>query len=159
MSKRSQKLIESLPPASGDRILLHSCCAPCSGSVIEDIHKADLKLTVFFYNPNIHPREEYEIRKEENVRYAKDNNIPFVDADYDSDRWFEMTQGHESDPERGERCSMCFEMRFIKTAEYASRNGFGIITSCVTYFIKYCFNCHIILLNYSLVCQRYENNF
>jgi predicted adenine nucleotide alpha hydrolase (AANH) superfamily ATPase len=114
-----------------DKVLLHSCCAPCSGSVIEDIHKAGVELSVFFYNPNIHPRKEYEIRKDENIRYAKKMGIPFIDADYDSGRWFEITRGHENDPERGERCSMCFEMRFVKTAEYASKNGFNAITSCL----------------------------
>src|SRR3989338_7605265 len=99
------------------KVLLHSCCAPCSGSVIQDIHKQGIELTIFFYNPNIHPRQEYEIRKAENIRYAEKEGIPFVDADYD--------------PERGERCGMCFEMRFVKTAEYAHQNGFKTITSCL----------------------------
>lgn len=114
-----------------DKVLLHSCCAPCSGSVIEDIHKAGVALSIYFYNPNIHPRREYDIRKEENIRYAKKMGIPFIDADYDADRWFESMKGHEMDPERGERCSMCFEMRFVKTAEYAYQNGFDTITSCL----------------------------
>jgi len=112
-------------------VLLHSCCAPCSGAVIERLHEAGLALTIYFYNPNIHPRTEYEIRKAENVRFAEKTGIPFVDADYDAGRWFQVTQGHEKDPERGERCGMCFEMRFVKTAEYACRNGFKVITSCL----------------------------
>ncbi|HTL46724.1 MAG TPA: epoxyqueuosine reductase QueH [Verrucomicrobiae bacterium] len=121
-----------LTPPDGERkVLLHSCCAPCSGSVIEDIHKSGIDLTIYFYNPNIHPREEYDLRKEENIRFAKKNGIPFIDADYDADRWFQEMKGHEMDPERGERCSMCFEMRFVKTAEYASKNGFKVITSCL----------------------------
>ena len=119
------------PPGGEKKVLLHSCCAPCSGSVIEDIHKAGIELTVYFYNPNIHPRKEYEIRKEENIRYAEKMDIPFVDADYDSDRWYERMRGHENDSERGERCSMCFDMRFVKTAEYASTHGFKMITSCL----------------------------
>jgi epoxyqueuosine reductase len=112
-------------------VLLHSCCAPCSGSVIQDIHQSGIKLSIYFYNPNIHPRKEYDLRKEENIRYAREANIPFIDADYDSDRWYRVTKGHENDPERGERCSMCFEMRFVKTAEYASQHGFDTITSCL----------------------------
>lgn len=120
-----------MPPGGEKKVLLHSCCAPCSGSVIEDIHHAGVALTIYFYNPNIHPREEYELRKEENIRFARKNGIPFVDADYDADRWFEEMKGHEMDEERGERCSMCFEMRFVKTAEYAFQNGFKIITSCL----------------------------
>jgi epoxyqueuosine reductase len=125
------KKVEVKTPGSEKKVLLHSCCAPCSGSVIQDIHEAGIDLTIYFYNPNIHPRKEYEIRKNENIRYAEKINIPFVDADYDSDRWFEQMKGHEWDPERGERCGMCFEMRFVKTAEYAYQNGFKVITSCL----------------------------
>jgi len=117
------------PPDGERKVLLHSCCAPCSGSVIEDIHDAGVELTIYFYNPNIHPRKEYETRKQENVKYARKSGIPFVDADYDPKRWFEITKGHEWDPERGERCSMCFDMRFVKTAEYAFQNGFRVFTS------------------------------
>ena len=132
MSQKTLDKPEELTPPSGDKkVLLHSCCAPCSGSVIEDIHKAGVDLSIYFYNPNIHPRKEYDIRKEENIRYAKKMGIPFIDADYDADRWFETMKGHELDPERGERCGMCFEMRFVKTAEYAYQNGFKVITSCL----------------------------
>ncbi|MEI8301370.1 MAG: epoxyqueuosine reductase QueH, partial [Chlamydiota bacterium] len=110
---------------------LHSCCAPCSGSVIEMLHKAGLELVIFFYNPNIHPQKEYEIRKNENIRYAEKLGITFVDADYDPDNWFTMAKGHEWDPERGARCGKCFKMRFIKTAEYAAAHGIEVITSCL----------------------------
>ena len=120
-----------MPPNGEKKVLLHSCCAPCSGSVIEDIHKAGVELTIYFYNPNIHPQKEYEIRKNENIRYAEKMGIPFVDADYDSENWFEKMKGHEKDPERGERCGMCFEMRFVQTAKYAAENGFKVITSCL----------------------------
>lgn len=111
--------------------MLHSCCAPCSGSVIEMIHDAGVALTLFFYNPNIHPKKEYELRKNENIRFAEKVGIPFVDADYDTERWFEKAAGHENDPERGERCSLCFEMRLVRTAEYAAKNGFRVFTSCL----------------------------
>jgi epoxyqueuosine reductase len=119
------------PPNGENKVLLHSCCAPCSGSVIQDIFKAGVDLTIYFYNPNIHPRKEYDIRKNENIRYAQKMKIPFVDADYDPGRWFQAMKGHEWDPERGERCGLCFEMRFVKTAEYAHQNGFKVITSCL----------------------------
>ncbi len=88
-----------------------------------------VKLTVFFYNPNIYPREEYEHRKAEVIRYAQKMNIPFVDADYDSDPWFEHVKDHEEDAERGERCDLCFEMRLGKAAAYAAGNGFKIFTT------------------------------
>jgi predicted adenine nucleotide alpha hydrolase (AANH) superfamily ATPase len=116
---------------SRDKILLHSCCAPCSGAVIEAIYRQGCDLTIFFYNPNIHPLKEYELRKSENIRYAEKLAIPFIDADYDVENWFEGAKGHEQDPERGERCSYCFEMRFVKTAEYAYNNGYSMITSCL----------------------------
>lgn len=73
-------------------------------------------VTIFFYNPNIHPREEYEIRKEENKRFAEKIGTPFVDADYDTEEWFKRARGMEFDPERGRRCTMCFDMRMERTA-------------------------------------------
>lgn len=127
----SLKEKDFLPPGGEKKIVLHSCCAPCSGSVIEMLHKAGFELTIFFYNPNIHPQKEYEIRKNENIRYAEKLGITFVDADYDPDNWFSMAKGHEWDPERGTRCGKCFEMRFVKTAAYAAHHGIGVITSCL----------------------------
>ena len=92
---------------------------------------SDIALTIFFYNPNIHPREEYEIRKGENIRFAERHGIPFVDADYDLARWFERVRGLEWEPERGARCTKCFDMRFERTALFAHENGFQVITSCL----------------------------
>jgi len=80
--------------------------------------------TVYFCNPNIYPREEYELRKAEVLRYLQKKQIPFVDADHDLAHWFETTRGHEEEAERGERCGLCFEMRLGKTAAYAAKNGF-----------------------------------
>ena len=90
---------------------------------------AKLQPTVFFYNPNIHPREEYEIRKDENIRFCEKLDIPFVDADYDDDNWFARTKGMEWEPERGRRCTTCFDMRFERTALYAWEHDFPVITS------------------------------
>ncbi|MBS9774241.1 MAG: epoxyqueuosine reductase QueH [Tenacibaculum sp.] len=116
-------------PNNGKRLLLHSCCAPCSGEVMEAIVASGIEFTIFFYNPNIHPRKEYEIRKDENVRFAEKHNIPIIDADYDSDNWYQRAKGMEFEPERGIRCTMCFDMRFERTALYAYENGFDTITS------------------------------
>ncbi|ERT13118.1 epoxyqueuosine reductase QueH [Photorhabdus temperata] len=116
-------------PDSAERLLLHSCCAPCSGEVMEALHASGIDYTVFFYNPNIHPKREYLIRKEENIRFAEQHNVPFVDADYDSDNWFERAKGMEWEPERGVRCTMCFDMRFERTALYAYENNFSMISS------------------------------
>ncbi len=121
--------IDLEPPHGEKKVLLHSCCAPCSGEVIEAMVKSGLDLTIFFYNPNIHPLKEYEIRKNENIRYAEKLGIEFVDADYDVQNWFLKSKGMEKEPERGARCTMCFDMRFVKTAEYAKENGFKVFSS------------------------------
>ena len=96
---------------------------------MEAIAESGIEQTIFFYNPNIHPLKEYNIRKEENIRYAEKLGIPFIDADYDVQDWFARAKGMERDPERGRRCSMCFDMRFVRTALYAAENGFNVITS------------------------------
>lgn len=116
-------------PEPGGKLLLHSCCAPCSGEVMEALLYSDIDFSIFFYNPNIHPKKEYEIRKDENIRFAEKHNIPFIDADYDRDEWFARAKGMEFEPERGIRCTMCFDMRFERTALYAHENGFPIICS------------------------------
>lgn len=112
-----------------DKLLLHSCCAPCSGEVMEAIHATGVTYAIFFYNPNIHPSKEYDIRKEENIRFAKEHDVPFIDADYDTDNWFARAKGMENEPERGIRCTMCFDMRFERTALYAHENDYSMISS------------------------------
>jgi len=118
-------------PGGHTKLLLHSCCAPCSGEVMEAIRVSGIEFAIYFYNPNIHPRDEYELRKSENVRFAEKYGIPFIDADYDSDNWFARAKGLEWEPERGARCTMCFDMRFERTALYAHEHGYPVITSCL----------------------------
>ncbi len=112
-----------------NKVLMHSCCAPCAGDLMERMIASKIDLTIFFYNPNIHPKKEYEIRKNENIRFAEKLGIPFIDADYDVQNWFARAKGLEYSPERGERCTKCFDMRFERTALYAYENGFKVITS------------------------------
>lgn len=116
-------------PNGENKLLLHSCCAPCSGEVMEAIQASGIDYTIFFYNPNIHPKKEYELRKEENIRFAEKHHVPFIDADYDTDNWFARAKGMEFEPERGVRCTMCFDMRFERTALYAHEHGFNVISS------------------------------
>lgn len=118
-------------PNNEKKVLLHSCCAPCSGEVMEAMHVSGIEFSIYFYNPNIHPRDEYELRKEENIRFAEKLGVEFIDADYDKENWFARTKGQEWEPERGARCTSCFDMRFEKTAEYANANDFNVITSCL----------------------------
>ncbi|MCY4473728.1 MAG: epoxyqueuosine reductase QueH [Kistimonas sp.] len=116
-------------PQGARKVLLHSCCAPCAGEVMLAVQASGIEQTVFFYNPNIHPAEEYMLRKNENKRFCDKQGIPFVDADYDKDNWFERVRGLENEPERGQRCTVCFDMRFERTALYASEQGFSVISS------------------------------
>ena len=129
MEKKNLNRSALIPPKGHQKILLHSCCAPCSGEIMEAIHASGLELTVFFYNPNIHPRREYEIRKQENIRFADKMGIPIIDGDYETDPWFKRVKGLEWEPERGARCTACFDMRFERTALYAYEHGFSLITS------------------------------
>ncbi|MCX6108125.1 MAG: epoxyqueuosine reductase QueH [Proteobacteria bacterium] len=126
-----QSLPRLTPPNGSRRVLLHSCCAPCSGEVMESMHASGIDMTIYFYNPNIHPRKEYLLRKEENIRFAEKMGIEFIDADYDTGRWFDRTKGMEDEPEKGIRCTECFSMRFEKTAAYAAEHGFDVFTSCL----------------------------
>jgi len=116
-------------PNGADKLLLHSCCAPCSGELMEAFVESGIDYTIFFYNPNIHPEKEYLLRKEENIRFADTHGVPFVDADYDTGNWFARAKGMEHEPEKGIRCTMCFDMRFERTALYAHEHGFSVMTS------------------------------
>ena len=116
-------------PNHGKKLLLHSCCAPCAAEIMAAIHASNIDYTIFFYNPNIHPKKEYDMRKEENIRFAEKLGVPFVDADYDKALWMALTRGLEDEPERGARCSVCVDMRFERTAQYAKHHGFDIISS------------------------------
>ena len=128
-SLKSYKRPKLETPNGEKKLLLHSCCAPCAGEIMEALAASDIDTTIYFYNPNIHPKDEYELRKDENIRFAEKLGMPIIDADYDRDEWFERTKGQENEPERGERCSTCFDMRFQKTAKFASENDFDIISS------------------------------
>ena len=116
-------------PNSASKLLLHSCCAPCEGEVLETLLHSGIQPTVFFYNPNIHPKKEYEIRKEEDKRFCEKMGINHVDVDYDPMTWFKRIKGLEWEPERGARCTQCFDMRFERTALYAHENSFQVISS------------------------------
>jgi epoxyqueuosine reductase len=119
-------------PHQAKNLLLHSCCAPCSGELMQRFLESGIQYTIFFYNPNIHPLKEYELRKNENIRFAEKHGVPFVDGDYDRDEWFRRAKGMEMEPERGIRCTMCFDMRFERSALYAYEHGFQVFTSSLS---------------------------
>jgi hypothetical protein len=116
-------------PCERGKVLLHCCCAPCAGAVIEALLWSQIDHEIFFYNPNIHPRSEYLRRKGELQRFALAHGIAFVDADYDPVVWFERVQGLESEPERGARCAICFDVRLERAARHAHQNGFAVIAT------------------------------
>jgi len=116
-------------PNGESSLLLHSCCAPCAGEIMEAVAASEIKTTVYFYNPNIHPIQEYELRKDENKRYCQKLGFNFIDADYDKDNWFKRIKGLENEPERGERCTKCFDMRFERSALYAHENKFSLFAT------------------------------
>lgn len=116
-------------PGGVDKVLLHTCCAPCSSAIIECLLNNGIRPTVYYCNPNIYPLEEYNIRKTECTRYAQSLGLDIIDADYNHEDWLGYIKGLESEPERGGRCLRCFKMRLRETARYASENGFGVITT------------------------------
>lgn len=111
------------------KVLLHCCCAPCSAPIIEWMLSNSIQPTLFFYNPNIYPVEEYLIRKQEWIRYAELQKLDYIDGDYDHDTWLEKIAGLENQPERGLRCALCFKIRMNVTALLASEKGFPIFTT------------------------------
>lgn len=106
-------------------LLLHTCCAPCSAAIIEWLLANGIRPVLFYYNPNIFPLEEYNIRKEECTRYAGKSGLEIIDGDYDHAAWLEDIAGLEGQPERGERCLKCFKMRLFATARVAHERHFS----------------------------------
>jgi len=89
----------------------------------------DIKPTIFYYNPNIYPREEYEIRKQESKRHAESLGIRWIDGDYDHEGWLQDVCGMENEPERGRRCEQCFTLRLTKAAQEARKLGLQYFTT------------------------------
>lgn len=116
-------------------LFLHSCCAPCSSYVLEYLSRY-FSITVFYYNPNISPLEEYKERTEEVERLIAElpaeHPIRFVQGEYHPEEFYEAVKGHEKDPEGGERCSICFRMRLEESARLAKEGGYDWFTTTLT---------------------------
>ena len=127
------KTIENLDGPK--KLLLHSCCAPCSSYVLEYLSQY-FEITVLYYNPNITYEDEYEYRKAEQKRLigAMPAGFPiqFMDCDYDPASFFSEVKGYEKEPEGGARCKICFGIRLRKTAELAAKSGFDYFTTTLT---------------------------
>lgn len=117
------------------KILLHSCCAPCSSHVITYLAPY-YNITVLYYNPNIYPKEEYEKRKQEQIKLINELNTPnkldYLDCDYDNDVYEELIKVYENCPERGARCPICFKLRLEKTAKLAKEHNYDYFCTTLT---------------------------
>ena len=110
-------------PEGLHEVLLHACCAPCSSAIVEWMLANGIHPTIFYYNPNIYPREEYEIRKNESKRHAESLGIRWIDGDYNHEQWRQGVCGLEGEPERGKRCQQCFILRLTVAAKKAQELG------------------------------------
>lgn len=116
-------------------LLLHSCCAPCSSYVIEYL-SSYFQITVFYYNPNIYPDEEYEKRVMEQMRFIREfparHPVLFVRGDFEKERFYEEIKGYEQEKEGGRRCFCCYRLRLLETAKLAGREGFDYFTTTLS---------------------------
>ncbi len=116
-------------------LLLHSCCAPCSSYVLEYLSEY-FQITVFYYNPNIYPPEEYAFRAKEQERFIRElptkYPVRFIEGTYEPERFYEIAKGLEDAPERGERCHKCYRLRLTETAEMAAKGGFDYFTTTLS---------------------------
>ena len=112
-----------------DKIVLMSCCAPCSCGAISQLKEQGVDFIVLFYNPNIFPETEYQKRLNEQIKYCKNLDVKYYVGDYNHNEWLKCVNGLESEPERGKRCMECFKMRFMWGARWAQNNGYKKIMS------------------------------
>lgn len=127
MSKKDKNAI--IIPEGLTDVVLHACCAPCSSAIVEWMIAHGITPVIYYYNPNIFPKEEYEIRKNESKRHAESLGIRWIDEDYDHETWKQQVCGMEDEPERGNRCETCFTIRLRRTAEKAQKLGIRFFTT------------------------------
>jgi predicted adenine nucleotide alpha hydrolase (AANH) superfamily ATPase len=113
------------------KMLVHICCAPDALYVME-LLKQEYDVVGYFYNPNIHPEKEYELRLEEAKRVAQTVGFELIEAEYDKENWLSITQKFKGEPEKGLRCNVCYAMRLTKTALHASELGFDAFTTVMS---------------------------
>ena len=116
-------------PEGLSEVLLHACCAPCSSAIVEWMLANEVRPIIYYFNPNIWPSEEYEIRKNESKRHAESLGLRWIDGDYDHEMWLKAVCGLEGEPERGKRCEQCFKLRLTATALMAKMQGVKYFTT------------------------------
>ena len=116
-------------PLDVDRVLLHTCCAPCSSAIVECMMRNGITPVIFYSNDNIYPKEEFDKRESECLRYARSLGLEVIEDEYDHARWLPLAAGLEDAPERGARCMACFQHRLLRAARYAAAHGFQVLTT------------------------------
>ena len=116
-------------------LLLHSCCAPCSSYVLEYLTKY-FDMTIYYYNPNISPKEEYEKRIKEQKELIRamplGSEVTFVAGEYQPTKYYELVSGYEEEPEGGKRCFLCYELRLQEAAKLAKEKGYDYFTTTLS---------------------------
>lgn len=113
------------------KIVLHSCCAICSGYPVSFLKDAGYQVVVYFYNPNIFPLEEYQKRLNAQRKLCKAFGVELFEETYSPQEFYEAAKGYENEPEKGARCDKCFELRLRKTAEFAKNRGINTFTTSI----------------------------
>ena len=130
-----KEIIDGCSKEKVPKILLHSCCGPCSTEVISRLTPY-FDITIFYYNPNIEPQAEYVKRKKEQIRFLNEyqsvNKLDFLDCDYENEAFLDIAKGLETEPEGGSRCHRCYELRLTKTALAAKNAGFDFFGTTLT---------------------------
>ena len=116
-------------PEGLNTVLLHACCAPCSSAIVEWLLMHEIEPVIYYFNPNIFPRREYDIRKDESKRHAESLGLQWIDGDYDHESWLAAVRGLEQEPERGGRCAACSRFRLGRAAAYAASRGLRVLAT------------------------------
>ncbi|MCR4610499.1 MAG: epoxyqueuosine reductase QueH [Lachnospiraceae bacterium] len=132
-------IIKNLDASCVPTLLIHSCCAPCSSYVLEYLSDY-FKITVYYYNPNIYPADEFLFRMQEQKRFIEEftannpdkNPIDLIESDHLSERFYEAVRGLENEPEGGKRCEKCFRLRLGESAKLAAEKGFDYFTTTLS---------------------------
>jgi len=114
------------------KIVLHICCGVCAAGVVERLTSEGHQVLGLFYNPNIHPPEEYHRRLEAACRVAQELNFPLEAAPYTPKEWLKETSGLENEPEGGERCQVCFRLRLKQVYLYMKEHGYDAFATTLT---------------------------
>ena len=113
------------------KLLLHSCCAPCSGYLVSELAD-NFEVTVYYNNPNIYPASEYQTRKNEAKNFFGASGIKFIEQQYDHGSWLKITKDLANEPERGKRCILCYHLRLEGAAKYAKENNYDLFSATLS---------------------------